>query len=548
LTNAGTIGSALGLTGNAVLGTTGNETVSNSGTVTGLVDLGAGSNAFSNMAGGTFNTGASVRLGPGSTLTNAGMLSPGGAGVIQTTALTGNLVQTGTGRLALDLNMATGAADRIDITGTANLAGTVVVNLTNPQAATQQVTIVSAAGGTTNAGLTVSSQFSSPAIVAQLLYPNATDVALSTTIDFAAPGLNGNQTALGSHLNAALNAGSGGLGPVINGLLATQSFAAYSTALGQLSPEIYLKSQVSSLFASLNFADNLMSCRVGNGSNAFIREGQCVWAQVSARSLRRTDTESSIGFKDESEQVAGGAQLHITPNWHLGFAGGYEQNSILTGSGARSSGDRVQGGIALKYTSGPMLLAASISAGLGWNDTTRPMAFGGFGALATSSHDVSYAGSKLRAAYLLGVGDWYIKPLIDINATRLSLGGFTETGAGAANLVVGGTEKTVLSASPAVEIGMQWALSPSLSLRPHVRGGASFFGNTDFGATATFAGTQSGVAGFITTTSIDRMVADVSAGMDLFVAGNIALKINYDGQFGETTRQHSVGGRGSFRF
>ena len=109
---------------------------------------------------------------------------------------------------------------------------------------------------------------------------------------------------------------------MINGLLATQGLAAYKTAFDQLSPEVYLKSQVSSLFASLNFANNLMSCRVGNGANAFIREGQCVWAQVSARSLRRADTDSSIGFKDESEQVAGGAQLRIAPNLHLGFAGG----------------------------------------------------------------------------------------------------------------------------------------------------------------------------------------------------------------------------------
>lgn len=176
------------------------------------------------------------------------------------------------------------------------------------------------------------------------------------------------------------------------------------------------------------------------------------------------------------------------------------------------------------------------------------MAFGGFSALATSSHDVSYVGGKLRAAYLLGIGDWYLKPLLDINATRLSLGGFTETGAGGANLVVGSTDKTVLSASPALEIGAKWALSPSMLLRPYVRGGATFYSHTDFGVTTTFSGTPSGVAGFTTTTSIDRVVADVSAGADLFVAADTALKFNYDGQFGETIRQHSVGGRASFRF
>ncbi len=548
LTNAGTITSALGLSGNAILGTTGNETVTNSGTVTGLVDLGGGTNAFNNSAGGIFNTGATVELGAGSTLSNAGTLSPGGAGGVQTTVLTGKLVQTGSGRFAVDLNMATGAADRINVSGTATLAGTVVVTLSNPQASTQQVTIVSAAGGTTNAGLTVSAPFDSPAFVAELLYPNATDVALRTTIDFAPSGLNRNEAALGGHLNAVLNAGSGGLGPVINGLLSTPGLAGYKVALGQLSPEVYLKSQVSSLYASLNFANNLMSCKVGSGANAFINEGQCVWAQAGARTLRREDTGSTTGFKDDSEQLAAGVQLRLTPNLHLGFAAGYEQSAITTGTGAGSSGDRAQGGAALKYTSGAMLLAASISAGRGWYDTTRPMAIGGFNAQATSSNDASYLAGKLRAAYLFGTGDWYLKPMVDFNATRLSLGDVVETGAGGANLVVGRADKTVLSASPALEIGAQWALSPSMLLRPYVRGGATFFNGADFGATATFAGTPAGGAGFTTTTSIDRMVADVSAGADLFVSGNTVLKFNYDGMFGETTRQHSVGARASFRF
>ena len=74
----------------------------------GNVILGSGTNAFNNMAGGFFNAGATVNLGAGNTLTNAGTLSPGGAGVIQTTALTGNLVQSATGRLLTDINIAGG--------------------------------------------------------------------------------------------------------------------------------------------------------------------------------------------------------------------------------------------------------------------------------------------------------------------------------------------------------------------------------------------------------------------------------------------------------
>ena len=87
------MGTVTALSGLAIKGDTGNNTVNNFGTVTGNVILGSGTNGFNNMAGGFFNTGATVNLGAGDTLTNTGTLSPGGAGVIQTTALTGNLVR-----------------------------------------------------------------------------------------------------------------------------------------------------------------------------------------------------------------------------------------------------------------------------------------------------------------------------------------------------------------------------------------------------------------------------------------------------------------------
>jgi hypothetical protein len=119
----------MALSGLAIEGDTGLNTVNNFGTVTGNVILGSNSNAFNNMAGGLFAPGAIVDLGAGNVLTNAGTLSPGGAGVIQATALTGNLVQTATGRLFTDINLAGGTSDRINVSGTTSLAGAVQVQV-----------------------------------------------------------------------------------------------------------------------------------------------------------------------------------------------------------------------------------------------------------------------------------------------------------------------------------------------------------------------------------------------------------------------------------
>src|ERR1700733_12909979 len=98
----------------------------------------------------------------------------GGGGGIQTPALTGNLVQSATGRLLTDINIAGATSDRVNVSGTASLAGAVQVQVSNLTAGPWQQTVVSAAGGTTNNGLSL---LASPALQAQLVFPNATDVA-----------------------------------------------------------------------------------------------------------------------------------------------------------------------------------------------------------------------------------------------------------------------------------------------------------------------------------------------------------------------------------
>jgi hypothetical protein len=191
LTTKGTLSIAGGTTD--ILGGTGDETVNNYGTLTtpGDIDLGDGANGFYNFAGAVFNSGTSVNLGAGNMFTNRGDLSPGGIGAFQTTMLTGNLVQTGTGAFTVDIGGAPTDRDFVDIVdgGTAELDGTVVVNMIAvPGALTQEYLILSAAGGTTDDGLSLAGK-TSPALQAMLLYPNASDLVLGITVDFSTDGL-----------------------------------------------------------------------------------------------------------------------------------------------------------------------------------------------------------------------------------------------------------------------------------------------------------------------------------------------------------------------
>src|SRR5262249_14959497 len=152
-----------------------------------------------------------------------------------------------------------------------------------------------------------------------------------------------------------------------------------------------------------------------------------------------------------SVQVSGGLQAALGEVWRIGFAGAYEHRSLDTNTLAETDANRVHGGAVLKYNPGPLLLAAAVSGGAGRYDTDRPIFFPGFSADAHSNNNTSYINGRLRAAYLFGGYAWYLKPLVDFDATHINLDNFKERGAGAVDLVVHGSDETVLSASPALE-------------------------------------------------------------------------------------------------
>ena len=265
LHNFGTISALSGL---AISGGGNDETVNNQGTVIGNVDLGGGTNAFNNFASALFEPGTMADVGA---FTNVGTVSLGGAGTLQTTTFDDTFVQTRTGNLAIDINGASNASDLVIASNTAALAGTVAINVTSlPAAAQQTYTILQGLGGVTDNGLML---LASPALGASLTF-TSTDVVLSTSVDFAGvSGLNANQQAIGNSLRQAFAAGGGGLTSVLLGLLNVDGLDAYKAALDELSPELYSDAQISALYASLGFANSLLSCRVkGTTTAAIIHE------------------------------------------------------------------------------------------------------------------------------------------------------------------------------------------------------------------------------------------------------------------------------------
>jgi uncharacterized protein with beta-barrel porin domain len=471
------------LSGIAILGEAfngapgGNNTVNNFGNVTGSVILdsttvvgnmilggGGGANAFNNMAGGVFNSGATVSLGPGNTLTNAGALLPGGAGVIQTTALSGNLVQTTTGIFLTDINIAGATSDRINVSGTAKLAGAVQLQVSNLTFAPWQQTILSAAGGTTTNGLAL---LASPALQAQLVYPNATDVVVkSTGLNFVVPGLNNNQTSLANALNgAAQTAGFGG--PVFNLLLnGVTSVAGYNAVLNQLTGEAATGTQQTTIDAMNLFIGTMTdpfnrgtASTPGGGASGYASEAYAstqnagaardayamftkaplaqtydprwsVWASGFGGS-QTTDGNATVGSNSSTSSVYGtavGADYILSPRTIMGFAlAGGGTNFNVAGSGSGHS-DLFQAGAFVKHTVGPAYISAALA--YGWQEitTNRTVTAAGTNQLRAQFDANAFSG-RLEGGYrfvMPWVGGIGITPYAAAQFTTFDLPGYAE--------------------------------------------------------------------------------------------------------------------------
>ena len=564
----------------AIYGEEGNETVENYGLVDGDVDLNGGSNAFNNYASGSFYSANVIDLN-GGLLWNAGLLSPGGPGVIQTSALNGSLVQTNSGTYGVDLDLGNKVGDLVNATGTAGVDGKVAPTvIANPVSGKTDITIIHANGGVADNGAKVKDT----AVVDYSLLFKPNDLILRSDVDFSAKGLNKDASNLGNALNKVFkNGGPNNADAFALALLQLPNTASLSNAFGQLSGENYRALEVSELYSQERFSDDQMNCPVRGDSGAyvaapltqqplkvgeparlgeagysydegqpiaapFIDENQCVWARVRWRTVQQDANAGTPGFDEDAIGISGGGQWVLGGPWYGGVAFGYENSQIDTNSPVlNSDGDRFRVGGSLKYISGAWFVGGAVTGGWSNFDSDRHISFPGFSTVQTSSQDLQNVAGQMRVAYQMATaGTWYLKPLVDFNVTNVDMDSFTEKGKNGAELRVSSNDETVFSATPALEIGTQWGHPGGILTRPFVRGGVSFYNDANFPINAAFAAAPG--ASFTTKGEIDDVLGNVSAGVSFFGVRGGVLTFSYDGSFGDTFTEHSASAKASMRF
>ncbi|MCR9136708.1 MAG: autotransporter domain-containing protein [Alphaproteobacteria bacterium] len=541
--------------GYAVSGGLGNATINNYGildtTTNGIVDLGAGTNAFNNMEGATFNSGASVILAAGNLFTNAGDLSPGGSGAVQTTTLTGDFLNTSTGSFTVTIDeTAATPNDQLVVSGSATLeGGTVSVTGVN-YAPTATYTILAATSVTNTFDDVIDTLF-----IDWLLTHNAASVELSATAtgdNFCEFAATANQRAVACGGLDNLSIDSDLAQAVLGATTAADAQTAYDALSGELtsSLESALIQNSQAMIAAINAR---MSARFGDpgtasstaafgslskladGGNDFWISGYGSWADTDA-------TANTAQMDNNLGGVVLGVDRAVADRWRIGVLGGYSQSNVTLS--ARSSFGSADSW-SLGLYGGAETGASGISFGglYNWHsiDTSRTASFAGFSQNLSANYNAQSWQLFAEARHRLQVRDLTVEPFAGISHVSLDTDGFSETGGVAALTVASDTLHTTFTT-----IGLR----TSMDLRDKVRtrgmvGWRHTFGDTDPISTVTLSGSSPfNVSG--APIAQDALVTDF--GFEVDVSDKATFDLGYSGQYGDGTTAHGFNASFTARF
>lgn len=532
----------------------GDDEINNDGLIVGNVDLGLGANSFINKESGSFFSGQTVFMGAGNQFTNNGIFSPGGVDQIITTTITGNLQQSATGKMIVDIDdRQTQKTDKISVTGSADLRGTIIPNIVHLDKVANQFTVLSAAAGITDNGLmaqdTIGFDFSLG------LDNGDTDLILfadplgtiANIIDTAPPASGGKKDPNVARFSTALTAfetsGSVAGTQLVNSLRLLSSSQDVAEAVERLIPKSQERVAGNAVSNNVSFSNAMLSCKQYEGPNRFTKEGQCYWGKVTGRRFDRDATSEHSGAKETAYELTTGIQYALENDLRFGFALGFEDSHTKSFSQAQSLGNSdgksYRGGIVLKNQWGPINAYFNLMGNYARLDHKRLVNLPGLGNIASAKQDVSSGLGRIRLSYLFDQGPWYVKPIVDVDATYLHLGGYTEKGAGAANLSVASSNEWLFGSTLSLEVGGEHKLANGSLIRPYIRGGVRFISEDEMDTTVNFAGAPAGLAPFQVNSKLEDVFGEVEAGLYIVSAHGINLHMMYEGRFSEDSEQHA---------
>ena len=509
-------------------------TVSNGGTLGGTGTVGT----LVVESGGIVGPGNSI-----GTLTVSGAYTPASGSTFQTeiaTNGTSDLLAVGGAA-----EIASGAQLQVVMTGApaSYVVGTQFIVLT----------ATSVSGNYTLTGDTVISPFIH--IVAEY---DATHVYLDVVQDaaFAASGGTRNQAAVAGGLDS-LPGGS----PLFTAVTALPTNAAALAAFDQLSGEehaslkgsliqdsgLLRQAALDRLRAAFGGVDAPAGAVFLYGESGPVKpEGAAVWGRAFGAWGSNDGDGNAAGFSRNTQGFVFGIDALFAESFRAGFLAGYSRSSFDVDARASSgSSDDFHVGLYGGGQWGPIGLRGGLAYSLHQIETSRNVAFGGFGNTLKGDYDAGTFQAFAEAGYRVDLTPAAaFEPFAGLALVDLHTNAFTETGGAAALSGAGSDTRTAFTT-----LGLHGSYAFDLNGMPAAARGTigwrHAFGDVTPLADLAFAGGSSfTVAGV----PIARDAAVIEAGLDVSFSPNVKLSIAYDGQLAADARDNGFKSDLSWKF
>lgn len=500
---------------------TGDTTVQDTGTLSVAADFtNTGNLAVGSGTGGTLSIGTST-------------LTVGGTFDLGTGATFNSTISSAT----------TDDAGRVVATGIATVDAGSTINLTVTTSAigsTYKI-IDGGLGGSVAIPTTI---VDNSALLDFIASTDGDDLTVTAVTSAAAAGLSSNAKAVNTALSA-LTAADSALDTAFAGISTT---AELNAALESLAPNMSgaaFSASHAAMDAALFTVDNrLADLRTGSGRFTGLASGDgyrdvSFWVQGFGKLMDQDDRDNVSGYEADTAGAAFGADTQVKDGLRMGAAVSYAKTNADTNNASSSLDiDSYQLSVYGSYERDDVFLDTTAAYARNQYDSTRHVTVGAVNRTARGDFDGNQFSvkAKLGRNYVMQ-NTMTVRPYLGLTYSHLELDGYTETGAGTANLTVRAEDYDTVSAQLGASVS--WTReSKGVRYVPELHAAVTHeLGDVRQVNTASFA---AGGAAF-TTEGADpaRTGLNLGASLGIFSKDNLDIRASYDFDYKSDYQAHA---------
>jgi len=254
-----------------------------------------------------------------------------------------------------------------------------------------------------------------------------------------------------------------------------------------------------------------------------------MWLQGFGSTIDQDNRQGVAGFDADTAGLTFGADTLLTDNFRLGAAFSYASTDVDTkGSSNNVDIDNYQGTVYASLKNGEHYFDASFSYGQNSYTGSRAVTVGTLKRTARSDYDADQTIIQGIWGRRFDIGNGvHINPFIGLNYVNLDIDAYTETGAGAANLVVAKADHETLESSVGLSLRKEMKTDQGTTIIPEIHASwrhECLDDEQTNTSTFTGAGTSFATRGFDPANNS----ANIGVAFSAYLKNNIDIQVRYD--------------------